>query len=155
MLSDERGQRFFRLLRPALRRRRVDHVHVQHLARFIHHGDLAARAVSGIEAHDHTVAQRRLHEQGPQVQLEYCDGLLRGGFKELVFQLVLQRGVEQPAQRVPPGFQHKVARRRSRRGYGLLPHGGQRRIHIGFDGGAEYALLLAAVDGKYPVRRQL
>ena len=46
----------------------IDHRGVQHLAGAVHHRDLAAVAVAGIQPHSHLALHRRLHEQRLQVQ---------------------------------------------------------------------------------------
>ena len=61
VLSDERGELFDALALLALAVRRIDDGGIQHLARTVHNGDLAAHAIPGIQPHRHKSLDGRLH----------------------------------------------------------------------------------------------
>ena len=74
----------------------VDHGGGQHLAGGIHHGDLAAVAVSGIQTHGDKALHRGLHQQRLQIQGKIPDGALAGPVRQIGADLALQGGEDQP-----------------------------------------------------------
>ena len=131
-------------------RRGIDHPGIQHLAGAVHHRTLAAGAVAGIQAQGHLPLHRGLHQQLPQVDGEHPDGGVAGRFGELIAQLPLDGGEDQPVVSVRRRFPH-------RRGAGaaLLHMGGfhnpQRLVPVEPDGNLEEFLPFPPVDGQNPV----
>ncbi|MPN24514.1 hypothetical protein SDC9_171913 [bioreactor metagenome] len=61
MPADEPLQRVDGLLLLSLSMGWVDHGGVQHLARSVHHGDLAPVSIAGVKPHGDPAPDRRLH----------------------------------------------------------------------------------------------
>ena len=116
-------------------------------------GDLAARAVAGIEPHDDMSCERRLEEQLFQVLTKDFDCLFLRLFGETRAQLALQRGEEQAFIPVLDGGAQ--LRGKDRR---LPEDTASNRFDIflvfDIDAYGETAFLLTAVDGEDAVRRQ-
>ncbi len=69
---------FLRLIHPLEFRHRVYHVGIQHLAGGVHHGNLAAHAVAGVQADHGFAADGRLQQQLTQIIAKHSDGTLGG-----------------------------------------------------------------------------
>ena len=69
---------FLGLIHPLEFRHRVYHVGIQHLAGGVHHGNLAAHAVAGVQAHHGFAADGRLQQQLAQILAKHSDGTLGG-----------------------------------------------------------------------------
>ena len=125
----------------------IYHRSVQHLARPVHHGHLAAHAVARIQAHGDLALDRRLHKQRLQVQCKLPDGPLVCLFSQQAAGFPLQGGEDQPVVGVLGGGLDKFHRRRA--GLHHRPaQQGQRPVSIQGDGNLQHALLLAPVDGQ-------
>ena len=85
---------------------KVAHAGIQHLAVFIHHGQLAAGAEAGVHAQGHLALDGRLHQQLVQVLGEDLDGLHVGPVGQLIADLPLQGGEQQPVPGVLAGHRH-------------------------------------------------
>ena len=128
-----------------LRRGGVDHGGVQHLARGIHHGDLAARAVRGIQSQRHLAADGRLHQQRAQIGGEQRNGLLLRALRKIGADLALQRGEDQPLQRVVRRLFHQLAAGVGRLDKAVVEDALHRALRRG-DAHLQKAFLFAAVD---------
>ncbi len=82
------------------RRGRVDHVGVKHLSGPVHHGKLAAHAVSGIKAERDLVSKRRLHQQRTQIQCEVADRSIVGEVGKRAAKLTFHGRQQQPTPAV-------------------------------------------------------
>ena len=83
-----------------MRRRGVHNAGFQHLARLVHHGDLAAGAVCRVKAHRDAVPERRLHQQRLEILSEGADGCLVRRVRQLAADLPLRGRLDEP----PPGI---------------------------------------------------
>ena len=92
MLFDEPHKRLLGLAHAALAVRRVDDAGVEHLAGRIDDGDLAAGAVSGVEADGYAALDRRLHQELAQVERKDADRVLVRLFGQLAADLALDGG---------------------------------------------------------------
>ena len=111
----------------------IDDGGIEHLARAVHHCDLAAHAVSRIQSHRDEALDGRLHEKGLQVERELTDGALARRFGERGAHLAFHRRGDQAVIRVRRGVFHE------RRGSALLfeyaaVHACQRRVTADDDG---------------------
>ena len=150
MLFDEGGQLLLGLLHPVVGLGGIDHGGIQHPAGAVHHGDLAAVAVAGVQPQHHLVLHRGLHQQVVEVLPEHLDGLLAGRFKEGGEGLVFHRRGDEPLPAVPGRGLHRP-------GAGVLcrDHPAADEAHRLFlrqlDGGLEGPFLHPPVDGQHPV----
>ena len=130
--------------------RRVDDAGVEHLAGRIDDGDLAAGAVSGVEADGYAALDRRLHQELAQVERKDADRVLVRLFGQLAADLALDGGEDQAAVAVERSFFHGVAARRAglheRAGHDLLAARG-----VEFERNLQKALAFAAVEREHAV----
>ena len=96
VLADQAGQRADSLLLFGVVKGRVHDCGVEHLARCVDDGDLAAHAVARVETHGDLALDRRLHEQRTQVQRELAYSALGGGIRELGANFTLERRENEP-----------------------------------------------------------
>ena len=86
---------------------------VQQVALRIERHDFAARAESGVDGDDALLSERRREQQLPQVFGEYPDRFVVGLLLGRRQQFGLDRGPDQPLERVRDGSFHPFARRRA------------------------------------------
>ena len=96
VLLDELRKLRDRVLLLFFAERRIDDRGVEHLARLVHDGDLAAVAVAGVEAHRDRAFYRRLHEKRAQVEGEIMNGLLVCHVRQRRAQFAFHAGLQQP-----------------------------------------------------------
>ena len=147
------AQRFFRFVHFLIGRRGVYDSGIQHLAGAIHHGELAAVPVAGVETERHTVFHRRLHKQGAQVERKGMDRLFVCRIGQFAAQLALQGGEQQPFPAIlTGGAQHGAERI-----FGMQDSAvqlDQRLAVVHGQGHLELTLLFPAVDCKDTVALQ-
>ena len=95
MPAHELGQGGDGLLLFLLREGGIHHGGVQHLARSVHHRNLAAVPVSGVKPHGYETFDRGLHQQGLQVQGKVGNGSFACPVGQLVADLPLDGGEDQ------------------------------------------------------------
>ena len=109
----QRPQRFGGFVVTVLRRMGIDGGVMQQVALRIEHHDFAARAESGVDGDDALLSERRREQQLPQVFGEYPDRFVVGLLLGRRQQFGLDRGPDQPLERVCDGSFHPFARRRA------------------------------------------
>ena len=134
------------------RQSEMAHAGFQHLAVFVHHGQLAARAEAGVHAQGHLALDGRLHQQLVQVLGKHPDGLLVGPVGELIADFPLQRGEEQAFPGVRAGQGHLVGGLAAGAHKGLVhfPHA---QFIVDFQRYLQEFFPFAAVDGQDAVGR--
>ena len=125
----------------------VDYAGSQHLAGGIHHSNLAAVAVSRVQAHGDKTLHRRLHQQGLEIQGKIMNGTLAGSVGELVANFPLDGGKNQPLKSILRGGADKSGNGHNRLQRGTTDNGSAFVAGQG-NGGLQDALLFAPVDGK-------
>ena len=146
MTAHEPGEDLDGLLLFPLGEGGVDHGGVQDLAGGVHHGDLTAVAVAGVQAHGHGALHRGLHQQGTQVQGEIADGTLARPVRQLGADLPADGGLDEPVEGVLGGL--------SDEGAGIFAVQGRVADQGGADAcgdggsGLQEALLFAPVHGE-------
>ena len=125
----------------------VDHSGIQHLAGAVHHRHLAAHPVTRVQPHGDLALNRRLHQQGPQVQCELADGALAGRLRQGGAGLPLQRGEKQPVIGVLRRGLDKLHGRAARH-YHLPADRPQGQFPVQLHADLERFLLFAPVDGQ-------
>ena len=109
----------------------VHHRRIQHPACGVDHRHLAAVGVAGVQAHGDVALYRGLQQQGLQIQGKVGDGPLAGVVGQLLADLPLQGGEQQPVIAVLRRGGHEVGAfsralhaPAAQQGHGLLPgHG--------------------------------
>ena len=141
-----------RLLRGVALRYLNDTV-VENVTRCVHHSQLAARTITGVQSQYHMTGKRRLQEQLFKVSAEDMNCLRFSAFRQLRTNLALQRWKEQPFIAV----RHSEAQRlgKARR---LLQNTTIDSLAvclmIRLEVNLETALLLTSVDGQHAMGRQ-
>ena len=129
------------------------HARGEHLAVFIHHGQLAARAEAGVHAQRDAALDRRGHEQLVQVFAEHLNGAGAGAFGQIGADLPLNAGLKQAVPRVLRGQSHLFGGHAAGADEGLFQN-----VHAGGVAQAkrylEKALALAPVHGQHAVGGQ-
>ena len=92
--------------------REIQHVRIEHLARCVHDGDLAARAVSGIEPDRGLALDGRLQKQLMQIGGKHADRRFCGLLREHIARFTLHGRPDQPFVSVRAGRAHRVGTRR-------------------------------------------
>ncbi len=108
VLPNQGGELSLRLLHPVVGLGGVDDGGIQHLACSVHHSQLAAVAVAGIQPQHHPVLHRGLHQQVVEVFPKDLDGLLAGGLKEGGKGLVFHGGGDKALPAVPNRLLHRT-----------------------------------------------
>ena len=136
-----------RLLRSVALRHLNDAV-VEDVACGVHHGQLAARAVAGVESQHHVTGQRRLQKELLEIRAEDVDCLRFGLLCQRCANLALQGGKEQPFVSILHGETQRLGK--ARRLFVNAPVDGLAvRLMIRLETHFEAALLLAAVDSQH------
>ena len=133
--------------------RDLQHAVVEHAARRVDDGHLAAVAVAGVEAHDRVARERRLQQELAQVDAEEVDGVLLGFFRQRGADLARQGRQQQALVAVLDG-ELQVLRPDGRRAVQLALDAPAVVLVVRRERDLEAAELLAAVDGEDAVRRQ-
>ena len=107
MLADQTGQHSDSLLLLAVVEGRIHHGCIQHLAGSIHHGNLAAVAVSGVQTHGDKAFDRRLHQQRFQIQCKIMDSTAVCTIRKITANFTLDRGENQSLIRILSGSPHE------------------------------------------------
>ena len=130
------------------------HARGEHLAVFIHHGQLAARAEAGVHAQRDAALDRRGHEQLVQVFAEHLNGAGAGAFGQIGADLPLDAGLKQAVPRVLRGQSHLSGghaagadERLFHHAHAIVPVQAKRYL--------EKALALAPVHGQHAVGGQV
>ena len=147
VLADQGGQLLDGLVLLPLAVGGIDDGGVQNPAGPVDHGDLAAHAVPGVEAHGDLALDGRLHQEGTKVQGKLADGAFTGRRRELGADLALERREEQAVIGVKRRSADKLHRPGSGHDHGAIDraHGG---VVVQLDRNPQHLFLLPAVDGK-------
>ena len=132
----------------------IDHSGVQHLARRVHHGDLAAVAVAGVQPHRHMTAHRRLHQKWAQVQREIANRALVGLVRQGAAQFALHTGRDQAVIGVLGSGADEGCRPAARDKH-RPAHADKRLLPVHLHAGLQKSLAFAAVYGKHLMPLQL
>ena len=127
--------------------RGVDDGGVQHLARRVNDGDLAAVAVAWVEAHGHMAAHGRLHEQRPEIQSKIADGPLVGPLRERGTQLALHAGRDEAVIGVLTGGAQEGGCAAARHEHAAA-HADEGLLAVRFQRDLQKALAFTAVHGE-------
>ena len=130
----------------------VDHRGIQHAAGLVHHRNLAAHAVAGVQAHGHLALDGRLHEQRLEVQGKHMYGGLLSLVRQIIAQLRIQGRRDKPGIGVLTGGHHVLGGDAACMGYIFLLDDA---LHLRFIHGQlhlQKAFLLAAVHGQHTMR---
>ena len=132
----------------------IDHGGVQHLAGLVHHCQLTAGAVAGVQTDGGLALDGRCHQQLAQVDAEQPDGVLAGLFGELGADFPLDGGVNQTVIGILAGVLHQ----QSAGGTALHIQAAddiQGAAGVGDHAHLQKALFLAAVEGQHLMACQL
>ena len=132
---------------------RVDDRRVQHAARLIHHGDLAAMGIARIETDGGTPLDRRRHQEGLEVQREYADGRCLRLVRQFSAQLRVQGRRDQPGVGVITGTGHIYTGRGAIAAHIACADDGLRCGNIDLQRDLDRAFLLRTVHGQHTVAR--
>ena len=147
ILPDQAGQRIDGLLLFAFAERGIDDSRIEHAARRIHDGDLAAVRVAGIPPHRH-MSLHRLHQKRPEVQREIMDRTLRSGIRQRAAQLPFQTRRQQAVIAVGRDCAEKRHGRRSGR-YDRAADRLHGKLLVHVHGNSEPALALTAIERQH------
>ena len=124
VLLDKPYERLFGFAHARLAVRGVNDAGVEHLARGIDDGDLAARAVAGVKADGHAAFDGRLHQKLTEVYGEHLNGVVARFFGQLRTNFPLDGRENETAVCVNCGFAYDFAAR----GIALYVSGDQNRL---------------------------
>ena len=154
VLVDEPLEGIDRLLLFALGKRRVDDRRIEHLARRVDDGHLAAVRVAGVEPHRDKAFHGRLHEKRPEVERKVVNGRLVCRVGQHRPELALHAGRKKPVVAVLRRRSQKCHRRRA----GLYDASLNQlhRFHpVQIQRDLQIALLLAPVEGQHLMALEL
>ena len=140
------------LLAGLARQGKVSHARFQHLAVFIHHGQLAARAEARVHAQGHAPLDGRLHQKLLQVLREHADRAHVGAVGQLAAHLALKRRKNQTIPRILRRHGYLRGGQRTGAHIALGDHAVGRFIGRG-EGYLQKAFFFAAIDGQHAVIR--
>ncbi len=135
-----------------LRRGRINHRRIQNLSGAIDHRQLAAGAISRVQAEGNGVFDRRLHEKLLQIHPKNPNRLFGGLLGQGAANLPFQRGKNQTGKAVEGSVPHKTGTGR-RLFYKIPDDCFAAPVKIRFQRDLQHIFPFAAVDGQNPVGR--